>query len=43
MQECITLAVFTIFAIIVFREPVKWSYVVSYSLIVVAVYFAFRG
>ncbi len=43
MQECITLVVFTIFALIVFREPVKWNYVVSYTLIVGAVYFAFRG
>lgn len=43
VQECITLAVFTIFAAIVFREPVKWNYVVSYTLIVGAVYFAFKG
>jgi uncharacterized protein (DUF486 family) len=43
MQECITLVVFTMFALIVFREPMKWNYVVSYILIVGAVYFAFRG
>lgn len=43
MQECITLVVFTIFALIVFREPLKWNYAVSYALIVGAVYFAFRG
>ena len=43
MQECITLVVFTAFAFIVFREPVKWNYVVSYTLIVGAVYFAFKG
>ncbi len=43
MQECITLVVFTAFALIVFREPIKWNYVVSYSLIVGAVYFAFKG
>jgi uncharacterized protein (DUF486 family) len=42
MQECITLIVFTVFAFLVFREPVKWNYVVSYCLIVGAVYFAFR-
>ena len=43
MQECITLVVFTIFAFVVFREPIKWNYVVSYAFIVGAVYFAFRG
>jgi uncharacterized protein (DUF486 family) len=42
MQECITLVVFTAFALLVFREPLKWNYVVSYLLIVGAVYFAFR-
>jgi uncharacterized protein (DUF486 family) len=43
MQECITLSVFTIFAFVVFREPVKWNYLVSYALIIGAVYFAFRA
>ena len=43
MQECITLVVFTGFALIFFREPVKWNYLVSYTLIVAAVYFAFKG
>jgi uncharacterized protein (DUF486 family) len=43
MQECITLSVFTIFAFVVFREPVKWNYLVSYTLIIGAVYFAFRA
>lgn len=43
MQECITLVVFTAFAFIFFREPVKWNYMVSYSLIMGAVYFAFMG
>jgi uncharacterized protein len=43
MQECVTLVVFTVFAFVVFREPVRWNYVVSYALIVGAVYFAFRG
>ena len=43
IQECITLIVFTIFALVVFRESVRWNYVVSYLLIVGAVYFAFRG
>ncbi|HEX8719149.1 MAG TPA: DMT family protein [Pyrinomonadaceae bacterium] len=43
MQECITLVVFTAFAFIAFREPVKWNYVVSYAFILGAVYFAFLG
>jgi uncharacterized protein (DUF486 family) len=41
MQECITLVVFTVFALLVFREPIKWNYMVSYALIIAAVYFAF--
>lgn len=43
LQECITLVVFTVFAFLVFREPLKWNYGVSYLLIVGAVYFAFKG
>ncbi|HEX8556942.1 MAG TPA: DMT family protein [Pyrinomonadaceae bacterium] len=43
MQECITLVVFTAFAFVVFQEPLKWNYVVSYALVVGAVYFAFLG
>lgn len=42
MQECITLAVFTVIAFVMFGEGLKWNYIVSYSLIVAAVYFAFR-
>ncbi|HVG39854.1 MAG TPA: DMT family protein [Pyrinomonadaceae bacterium] len=42
MQECITLSVFTIFAVVVFREPMKLNNLISYALIVGAVYFAFK-
>lgn len=42
MQECITLIVFTVFAFVVFREAFRWNYLVSYGLILGAVYFAFR-
>jgi hypothetical protein len=42
LQECITLVVFTIVAFVLFRSPIKWNYAVSYTLIVGAVYFAFR-
>lgn len=41
MQECITLVVFTVFAFLVFREPVRWNNLVSYVLLVGAVAFAF--
>jgi len=42
MQECITLVVFTVFALVAFKESIKWNNVVSYLFIVGAVYFAFR-
>ena len=42
LQEVITLAVFTVFAIVVFGQAPKWNYGVSYLLIIGAVYFAFR-
>ena len=41
MQECITLVVFTVFAFLVFREPLRWNNVVSYVLLIGAVGFAF--
>ena len=42
MQECITLVVFTVIAFLLFGEPLKWNNVVSYVLIVGAVFFSFR-
>jgi uncharacterized protein (DUF486 family) len=42
LQECITLIVFTIVAFVLFRSPIKWNYLVSYGLIVGAVFFAFK-
>jgi len=41
MQECITLVVFSVFALVVFRVGLTWNYVVSYLFIVGAVFFAF--
>ena len=41
MQECITLAVFTVFALLIFREPLRWNNLVSYVLLIGAVAFAF--
>jgi uncharacterized protein (DUF486 family) len=42
LQECITLIVFTVIASALFRSPVRWNYLVSYALIISAVYFAFK-
>src|SRR6476619_2551071 len=42
LQECITLSVFMLVAFVLFRSPLKWNYLVSYALIIGAVYFAFR-
>ena len=41
MQECITLAVFTVIAYFLFGETLRWNNFVSYALIVGAVYFSF--
>jgi uncharacterized protein len=43
LQECITLGVFTIYALIVFREPIRWNTTVAMLLVVAAVYFAMLG
>ena len=41
LQEAITLAVFTLLAYFLFGETLKWNHVVSYALLVSAVFFAF--
>jgi len=41
IQEAITLTVFTVFAYFLFGETLKWNNLVSYALLVGAVYFAF--
>ena len=41
IQECITLAVFTLIAYLLFGETLKWNNLVSYALLVGAVFFAF--
>ena len=41
-QEVITLVVFALFAILYLKEPFHWKYIVSFVLILGAVYFAFR-
>jgi len=42
MQECITLVVFTVFALVAFKESIKWNNLVSYLFLVGAVSFAKR-
>ena len=42
MQECITIAVFTIVVWLLFRQMPRWNNVVSFLLIVAAVYFTFN-
>ena len=41
LQECITLVVFTVIAYLLFDQSIKWNNLVSYLLIVGAVYFSF--
>ncbi|MFN2597297.1 MAG: DMT family protein [Pyrinomonadaceae bacterium] len=43
MQECITLVVFTLIAYVMFGETPRWNLVVSYALIIAAVFFAFKA
>ena len=42
MQECITIVVFTIIVWLVFRQMPRWNNIVSFLLIIAAVYFTFN-
>jgi uncharacterized protein (DUF486 family) len=42
IQEVITLVVFGLFSIFYLREQMKWNYLVSFLLIIAAVFFAFK-
>ena len=42
MQECITIVVFTIIVWLMFRQMPRWNNIVSFLLIVAAVYFTFN-
>lgn len=42
MQEVITLVVFGAFSVLYLREPLRWNYLVGFSLIVAAVFFVFK-
>lgn len=42
LQEAITLVVFTIVATVVFQgQSIRWNHIVSFVLLIAAVYFAF--
>ena len=42
IQECISLFVFTVIVATVFKgEPIRWTHLVSFGLIILAVFFAF--
>ena len=41
-QEVITLIVFSVFAIFYLKEPFHWRYLVSFGLLLGAVYFMFK-
>ena len=41
MQEAISLSVFAVFASTWLKEPIRWNVMVSFALIVLAVWFAF--
>jgi uncharacterized protein len=42
VQEVITLLVFSVFAILYLKEPFHWKYLVSFALLLGAVYFMFK-
>jgi uncharacterized protein (DUF486 family) len=42
LQEVITLAVFVLFAWLYLGEAFRWNYAISFGLILLAVWFAFR-
>ena len=43
IQEVITLAVFIAFSVIAFHIQVKWNHVIACFLMILAVYFVFKG
>lgn len=43
IQEVITLVVFGFFSVLYLKQQFQWNYVISFALIVGAVYFAFLG
>lgn len=42
IQEVITLVIFSLFAVLYLKEPFHWKYLVSFVLLLGAVYFMFK-
>jgi len=42
IQEVITLAVFSVFAVIYLKEQLRWNYIVGFIFIILAVIFIFK-
>ncbi|SHJ17410.1 hypothetical protein SAMN05444373_102930 [Thermoclostridium caenicola] len=42
IQECISLTVFVVFAVLYLKETIRWNYIVSFAFIALAVFFAFK-
>jgi uncharacterized protein len=42
IQEVITLLVFTVFAVVLLKEPFRWNYLVGFAFLIGAVYFMFK-
>jgi uncharacterized protein (DUF486 family) len=42
IQEVITLIVFAIFAMVIFKSEIKWNHFAAFTCIVLAVYFVFK-
>jgi uncharacterized protein (DUF486 family) len=42
IQEIISLTIFAVFSVLYLRETFKWNYLVSFALILGAVFFAFK-
>ncbi len=42
IQEAVTLIVFMIFSMIVFKQKFEWNHIVGFCLIIAAVYFIFK-
>ncbi len=41
IQEVITLVVFSVFAVLYLKEPIRWNYIASFVCVLGAVYFMF--
>jgi uncharacterized protein len=41
-QEVITLVVFAFFAVLYLKEPIQWKYLLSFALLLAAVYVMFK-